>query len=134
MVTMEDALEEIVGEIYDEHDTPGDNDLVFIEKEDGSYIVDGEYFVEDLFERLNIGDIPEDIPSKLSGWLFAKCESIPQVGFKYDGYKNSKNPWFISYDFKNDKWENVSEKYFKERKSTFDKYKRFDYIPLKSYK
>lgn len=83
MVTMEDALEEIVGEIYDEHDTPGDNDLVFIEKEDGSYIVDGEYFVEDLFERLNIGDIPEDIPSKLSGWLFAKCESIPQVGFKF---------------------------------------------------
>ncbi|MCR5350448.1 MAG: hemolysin family protein [Acholeplasmatales bacterium] len=84
MVTMEDALEEIVGEIYDEHDTPGDNDLLFQDNNDGSYIVDGEYFVEDIFERLNIGDIPEDVPSKLSGWLFAKCESIPQVGFKFD--------------------------------------------------
>jgi len=74
-----------------------------------------------------------------NGWLVYilvenSTELFPQVGFKYDGYKNSKNPWFISYDFKNDKWENVSEKYFKERKSTFDKYKRFDYIPLKSYK
>lgn len=84
MVTMEDALEEIVGEIYDEHDTPGDNDLLFKENEDGSFIVDGEYFVEDLFERLNIGDVPEDVPSKLNGWLFAKCESIPQVGFKFN--------------------------------------------------
>ncbi|MDE6584662.1 MAG: hypothetical protein K2K15_04590, partial [Anaeroplasmataceae bacterium] len=35
----------------------------------------------DLFDRLQIGDVPEDVPSKLSGWLFAKCESIPQVGF-----------------------------------------------------
>ena len=79
--TMEDALEELVGEIYDEHDIPGGNDIVFKEEEDGSYTVDAEIFVEDLFERLNIGDCPEDVPSKVSGWLFAKCESLPEVGF-----------------------------------------------------
>ena len=83
LVTMEDALEELVGEIYDEHDVPGDNDLICEKQEDGTYIVSGEYFVEDLFEELGIGDVPEDIPSKLSGWLFAKCESLPEVGFSF---------------------------------------------------
>ena len=81
LVTMEDCLEEIVGEIYDEHDNPGDDDLRFEELEDGSYIVDADMFVEDLFERINVGDCPDDIPSKISGWLFAKCESLPEVGF-----------------------------------------------------
>ena len=84
LVTMEDALEELVGEIYDEHDNPGDNDLVLEREDDGSYIVDGDYFVEDLFEKLGIGDIPEDVPSKVSGWLFTKCESLPEVGFSFD--------------------------------------------------
>ena len=81
LVTMEDALEELVGEIYDEYDIPGDNDIQFVKQDDGSYIVDGEIFVDDLFEKLNVSDVPEDVPSKLSGWLFAKCESLPEVGF-----------------------------------------------------
>ena len=81
LVTMEDCLEEIVGEIYDEHDNPEDSELRFEELEDGSYIVDADMFVEDLFEKLDIGDCPDDIPSKVSGWLFAKCESLPEVGF-----------------------------------------------------
>ena len=82
LVTMEDCLEEIVGEIYDEHDIPDENEKRFEEQEDGSYIVDADMFVDDEFEKLNIGDIPEDVPSKLSGWLFAKCESLPEVGFR----------------------------------------------------
>ena len=81
IVTMEDALEELVGEIYDEHDIPGGNDIRFEEQSDGSYIVDAEIFVDDLFDRLSIGDIPEDVPSKVSGWLFEKCESLPVAGF-----------------------------------------------------
>lgn len=81
LVTMEDALEELVGEIYDEHDIPGDNDICFDEQEDGSFIVDAEIYVDELFDKLNIGDIPEDVPSKVSGWLFAKSESLPTVGF-----------------------------------------------------
>lgn len=84
LVTLEDAIEEIVGEIYDEHDIPGDNDLIFLEEEDGSYIVDGEWFVDDLFDKLGVGDSPIDIPSKLSGWMFARCESIPEPGFSFE--------------------------------------------------
>lgn len=82
LVTLEDALEVIVGEIYDEHDVPGEDDLKFEKQEDGSYIVSGEFFVEDLFDKLEIGDAPVDIPNKISGWLFAKCESLPEVGFE----------------------------------------------------
>ena len=84
IVTMEDALEELVGEIYDEHDIPGGNDIRFDVQDDGSYVVDAEMFVEDLFDRLGIGDIPDDVPSKISGWLFEKCESLPVAGFAID--------------------------------------------------
>ena len=59
-------------------------------------------------------------------------ELYPQVGFKYDGYTNRENPWFISYDFVNDNWKEVKEDFYTQQKSTFDRYERFDYIPLKT--
>ena len=60
-------------------------------------------------------------------------ELYPQVSFKYDAYTNSKQPWFLSYgsEIDEDKWENVSEKLFNERKKVFEKYEKFDFIPLK---
>ena len=63
-------------------------------------------------------------------------ELFPQVSFKYDAYKNPKKPWFLSYgsECDEDKWENVSKEKFKERKSVFEKYERFDFIPLKQVK
>ncbi len=57
-------------------------------------------------------------------------ELFPQVNFKYDGYENSKQPWFISYS--DEKWENVTEEYYNERKKVFETYERFDFIPLNS--
>ena len=59
-------------------------------------------------------------------------ELFPQVYFKYDAYANPKNPWFLSYgtESDDDKWDNVSEEIFNERKLVFDSYKRFDFIPL----
>jgi len=59
-------------------------------------------------------------------------ELFPQVSFKYDGYENPKNPYFISYS--DDKWENYPQKEFQERKKVFEKYERFDYIPLNNVK
>ena len=55
-------------------------------------------------------------------------ELFPQVSFKYDGYENPKNPYFISYS--DEQWENVSKQKFDERKKTFEKYEKFDFIPL----
>ena len=59
-------------------------------------------------------------------------ELFPQVSFKYDGYVNKAKPWFLSYGggAQDDKWENVSEELFNERKKTFEKYERFEFIPL----
>lgn len=59
-------------------------------------------------------------------------ELFPQVSFKYDGYEDKNSPWFISYS-SDKKWQKVSEKVFKERKSTFEKYKRFNYTPLSRF-
>ena len=61
-------------------------------------------------------------------------ELYPQVGFKYDGYTNPNNPWFISYNLWNNKWENVSKDFYNERRKTFDSYKKFDFIPLNNLK
>lgn len=55
-------------------------------------------------------------------------ELFPQINFKYDGYENPKKPWFISYS--DEKWENVTESAYNERKKIFEKYERFDFIPL----
>ncbi len=57
-------------------------------------------------------------------------ELFPQVSFKYDGYENSKNPYFLSYS--DGKWENVSKQKYFERKKTFEQYERFDFTPLSS--
>ena len=59
-------------------------------------------------------------------------ELFPQVSFKYDGYANPEMPWFISYggEKDEDKWVNISEQTYKERKQVFEQYERFDFIPL----
>ena len=63
-------------------------------------------------------------------------ELFPQVSFKYDSYTNKEKPWFISYgsDINKDEWESMDEKDFKERKSVFERYERFDYTPLSTVK
>ena len=63
-------------------------------------------------------------------------ELFPQVSFKYDGYTNPKKPWYISYgsDADNKKWDNVSKKAYFERKKVFEKYERYNFIPLSKIK
>jgi CBS domain containing-hemolysin-like protein len=81
IVTMEDALEELVGEIYDEHD---DVDAEFITQlADNEYTVNAEIDLEDLFEELDIGSPPDSQYSNLSGWLYDMFEDIPEVDMAY---------------------------------------------------
>lgn len=83
LVTMEDALEELVGEIYDEHDESLEQVLINNVAE-GQYIVNANIYLEDLFEELDLGKVPETQYSKLSGWLFGNCEDIPEEGFNFE--------------------------------------------------
>ncbi len=80
IVTMEDALEELVGEIYDEHDDV-DEELIKSYNEN-EYSVNADIYLADLFEELNLGQPPlED--KTLGGWLFEQFEDIPEVDMKH---------------------------------------------------
>ena len=83
IVTMEDALEELVGEIYDEHD---EIDGEFIQQiKENKFGLNAEIDLEDLFEELEIGNPPKSQYSNLQGWLYEMFEDIPEVdeGYTY---------------------------------------------------
>lgn len=81
LVTMEDALEELVGEIYDEHDDVEEAPIQKIS--DNEYVINADIYLEELFEALEVGKAPESNYSKVSGWLYDINEDIPTVGYQY---------------------------------------------------
>ncbi|MCL2212914.1 MAG: hemolysin family protein [Oscillospiraceae bacterium] len=77
MVTMEDILEELVGDIWDEFDEVVE-DIVLMS--DGEYRVLCSASIDDLFEELSL-DEDEDIEAHtVGGWIMDKLEHIPEVG------------------------------------------------------
>ncbi len=78
LVTLEDVLEELVGEIHDEHRR---ETAEFVQREDGSWLVDGGASVEDLADRLGIklDAVPRDY-STVSGIVLTELERIPATG------------------------------------------------------
>lgn len=81
IVTMEDALEELVGEIYDEHDDVAEAPIKKISENE--YVVNADMYLEELFDTLEVGKAPESNYSKISGWLYDLNEDIPSVGDQY---------------------------------------------------
>lgn len=80
IVTLEDVLEELVGEIWDEHDEEVD---YFKKVGDNSYLIDGNAPLGDVFEFLDIKDEKENFDaSTLSGWLIEYLGEIPHIGKK----------------------------------------------------
>lgn len=75
-VTMEDLIEEIVGDIYDESDAP-DKELVF--EADGDVLVDGGLLVEDVNERLKL-KIPEGDYDTIAGFIFSALGRMSVTG------------------------------------------------------
>ena len=80
LVTMEDILEEIVGNIFDEHDAEEEQ---IVEEADGSYVIDGMTDFDDVCELLKIhGEELEDFDT-LSGFLISRINKIPVNGEHY---------------------------------------------------
>ncbi|WP_270564825.1 HlyC/CorC family transporter [Faecalibacterium prausnitzii] len=85
IITLEDILEELVGEIWDEHDEVTED---FRKQSDGSWIVLGSAGVDDLYERLGLPE-DEDIDSNtVNGLVQEKTCRLPKVGdrFTLGGY------------------------------------------------
>lgn len=76
IVTIEDILEEIVGEIHDEYDTP-EEDIKQVE--DNTYLLDGATEIDHLNESLNL-DLPTEEGTTISGLILTRLEEIPEVG------------------------------------------------------
>ena len=79
LVTLEDVLEELVGEIHDEHRQA--DAQAFVQREDGSWLVDGSVAVDDLVDRFGLkGEpLPRDYTT-ISGLVLAELERIPAAG------------------------------------------------------
>ncbi len=78
IVTMEDILESIVGDIEDEYD---EADEYILEKPDGSLLCDGYAEIDDVFDLLGYGEVPEDIDSDTIGGLLTDLLArIPKPG------------------------------------------------------
>ena len=76
LITLEDCLEELVGEIVDEYDIEA---LAVQRLPNGDYLVDGGVQVEDLNELLD-ADLPDDEWDTLGGFVFGTLEHVPEPG------------------------------------------------------
>ena len=85
IITMEDIIEELVGEIYDEHDTVKE---YYEQINDHTFLVKCTAEIDDMMERFNV-DYDEDEYDfiTVSGWVIHELDRIPQVGDTFD-YKN----------------------------------------------
>jgi putative hemolysin len=79
LVTIDDVLSELVGEIRDDRRT--DEPQAFVQRADGSWLVEGSAGIEDLAERFGIRleDGPRDYAT-ISGLVLAELERLPTAG------------------------------------------------------
>ncbi len=86
LVTLEDIIEEIVGEIYDETDVEEEQPIQ--PQEDGSYLIDAQTPLDDVSEALGV-ELPEGEYETLSGFLYESFGYIPKAGEELDfgGYR-----------------------------------------------
>ncbi|MCC8080616.1 MAG: hypothetical protein LIO80_01140 [Lachnospiraceae bacterium] len=86
LITMEDILEEIVGNIFDEHDRE-ERDIQA--QKDGSFLISGMADLEEVFETLDIED-EESLADfdTLNGYIISRIDRIPSDGeaFNVSGF------------------------------------------------
>ena len=85
IVTLEDILEEIVGDIFDEHQAA----VVGVRAQpDGSYLIDGAVPIRDLNRELE-WHLPDDAASTIAGLVLNEARRIPEVGqeFTFHGFR-----------------------------------------------
>ena len=86
LITLEDILEEIVGEITDEFDSEGEN--LLRRSEDGAYLIDGAMTIRDL-NRAADWNLPDDEANTIAGLVIHEAQMIPEAGqvFSFHGFR-----------------------------------------------
>ncbi|MFT5742895.1 MAG: Mg2+/Co2+ transporter CorB [Paracoccaceae bacterium] len=86
LITLEDILEEIVGEITDEFDTVEDQTVT--RSEDGSFVVDGGMTIRDL-NRATDWTLPDEEANTIAGLVIHEAQMIPMQGqvFSFHGFR-----------------------------------------------
>lgn len=79
IVTMEDIIEELIGDVYDEHD---EVETLMVSGEDGSLTVDCSASLDDMFDYFDLkyDDDDSDKPLTVNGWVQKHFEGIPDEG------------------------------------------------------
>lgn len=80
LVSIEDVLEQIVGDIEDEHDAPRQEEICL--QADGSYLLSGRAFLEDLDEELHLGITSEEVDT-IGGYLTHLAGRVPAAGEEF---------------------------------------------------
>lgn len=85
LITLEDILEEIVGQIADEHDS---QDMVIRPQADGTVNVDGSVPIRDVNRQMD-WDLPDDEATTVAGLVIHEAQTIPEPGqvFTFYGYR-----------------------------------------------
>ncbi|MBR6412482.1 MAG: DUF21 domain-containing protein [Alphaproteobacteria bacterium] len=87
LVTLEDVLEEIVGDISDENDKPEESLLQPVKTESGAWRVDGSTTIRDLNRHFK-WELPDENATTIAGLVLYLAERIPKQGktFMLDGF------------------------------------------------
>lgn len=86
LITLEDILEEIVGEITDEFDSNAEQ--MIVKSSDGKFVVDGAMTIRDL-NRARDWALPDEAANTIAGFVIHEAQMIPRVGqvFIFRGFR-----------------------------------------------
>jgi putative hemolysin len=76
LVTMEDLLEEIVGDINDEYDVA---EVTFVETPEGDTLIDGAALISEVNERFGL-ELPDTDFDTIGGYIFGALGRVPEIG------------------------------------------------------